>query len=75
MALIRNVGSVDKIIRLVVGVLLAAWAVMGAGLGSTIGLIALAVGVVLIVTGLVNFCPAFKLLGISSFKNSDSTNQ
>lgn len=75
MALIRNVGSVDKTIRLVVGVLLAAWALLGAGLGSTIGLIALVVGVVLIVTGLVNFCPAFKILGISSFRSSDNTNQ
>jgi len=75
MALIRNVGSTDKIIRLVVGVLLAAWALLGAGLSSTIGLIALVVGVVLIATGLINFCPLFKILGISSFRSSDSTNQ
>jgi len=71
MALIRNVGSVDKIIRLVVGVLLAAWGLLGAGLSSVIGVLALVVGIVLIATGAINFCPAFKLLGISSFRNPD----
>jgi len=41
MALVRNVGSVDKIIRLVAGVLLAAWGLLAAGLRSTIGILAL----------------------------------
>jgi len=36
------------------------------GLASTMGIIATVVGVVLIVTGVVNFCPLFKILGISS---------
>jgi len=75
MALVRNVGSVDKIIRLVVGALLAAWGLLGAGLSSTIGLIALVVGVVLIATGVINFCPLFKIIGISSFRGPGKTNQ
>jgi len=73
MALGRNVGSVDKIIRLVTGVALAAWGFLGAGLSSTIGLVALVVGIVLIATGLINFCPLFKILGISSFRSPDKT--
>jgi len=68
MSLVRNVGSVDKIIRLVAGIALAAYGFLGAGLSTTIGLIALIVGLVFIVTGLVNFCPLFKILGISSFR-------
>ncbi len=68
MALARNVGSIDKIVRFVVGGLLAAWGLLGAGLASTVGIVALVVGVVLIATGIINFCPLFKILGISSFR-------
>lgn len=74
MALPKNVGSVDKIVRIVIGALLAAYALMVAGLSSTIGIITLIAGAILIVTGLVNFCPIFKVLGISSIsaaKRSD----
>lgn len=71
MALARNVGSIDKIIRLVVGVLLAAWGFLGAGLASTIGVLAVVVGVILIATGVINFCPLFKILGISSLRGND----
>jgi len=74
MALVRNVGSIDKIIRLVAGLGLAGWGILGAGLSSTIGLIALVVGVVLIATGSINFCPLFKILGISSIRSPDETN-
>jgi len=73
MNLTKNVGSIDKTIRLVAGLLLAAFAVLGAGLSSTIGILALVVGVVLIVTGVVNFCPLFKILGISSAKIHSNT--
>lgn len=68
----RNVGSIDKTIRLVVGVALLAWAFLGLGLPgivTTMGLVVAAVGVILIATGLLNFCPLFKIIGISSFRN------
>ncbi len=68
MALARNVGSTDKIIRLVGGSALALWGVLGAGLGGTVGMVALIAGLVFIGTALINFCPLFKLFGISSFK-------
>jgi len=32
--------------------------------------VATAVGAILIVTGLINFCPLFKILGISSFRGA-----
>lgn len=70
MALTRNVGSTDKMIRLVLGAALILWAVLGAGFTTTMGVIAAVVGAVLVVTGLVNFCPLFKVLGISSFRSS-----
>ena len=68
--MIKNVGSADKVIRLVLGVLLLAWSVFGLGLASTVSYVALVVGVVLIATALLNFCPLFKIVGISTVKNS-----
>lgn len=66
--MIRNVGSIDKTIRLVLGVALAAWAFLSLGIGSTLSYVVLAVSVILIATALLNFCPLFRLLGISSIK-------
>jgi len=66
----NNVGSMDKTIRIVLGVVLLALAFFSlGGISTTIGLIAAVVGVVLIATGLLNFCPLFKVFGISSLKN------
>lgn len=65
----KNVGSLDKTIRLVLGIALAAWAFLGMGLASTMSYVALAVGVILIATALMNFCPLFRILGISTNKS------
>ena len=55
-----NVGSIDRILRVVVGLGLVAWALMGGPVWAWIG-------VVPIGTGLIGFCPAYPLLGISTF--------
>lgn len=70
MALGRNVGSIDKTIRLIAGILLLAVGLFVLGLGTTTGIVAAAVGAILLVTGLINFCPLFKILGISSFRGT-----
>lgn len=56
-----NVGSVDKWLRIVVGVLLVVWAGTGGPVWAWIGLVPLA-------TGLLNFCPLYKLIGVSTCK-------
>lgn len=66
MNLTRNVGSIDKTVRLIAGLALVGWGLLAAGIGSAAGLIATIVGVVLLVTGAVSFCPLFKILGITS---------
>jgi len=58
-----NVGGVDKILRVILGVVLIAATVMGAL--PVWGYI----GVVPLVTGLVNFCPLYTVLGFSSRKS------
>ena len=75
MSLVKNVGSLDKIVRLVAGAILALWGLLGAGLASTLGVLALIVGVVLIATGALNFCPLFRILGINSMRSSDRVGQ
>lgn len=64
--MVQNVGLIDKVIRLVLGFGLGAWVFLGLGLGSTLSYVALAAGVILIATALMNFCPLFRILGISS---------
>jgi len=53
-----NVGTVDRLIRIVAGVVLIALAALG-----TIGLWGY-IGIVPLVTGLFRFCPAYRLLGL-----------
>ena len=54
-----NVGGIDKILRIVVGLALVAWAVMGGPIWAWIGVVPLA-------TGLLGWCPAYTLLGIKT---------
>ncbi|MDI5890921.1 DUF2892 domain-containing protein [Halomonas rhizosphaerae] len=57
-----NVGGIDKIARIAVGAVLILLALTG-----TIGVWGW-IGVVPLATGLFNFCPAWKLLGINTRK-------
>jgi uncharacterized membrane protein HdeD (DUF308 family) len=56
----NNVGKIDRIIRIVVGLLLVGNVFYG--LRTPIGWI----GLILIVTGIAGICPAYSLLGIST---------
>lgn len=58
-----NVGGIDRILRVVAGVVLIALAATG-----TIGMWGW-IGVVPLATGIFRFCPAYPLLGISTCKS------
>ena len=67
----RNVGSVDKTVRYLAGIALLAVSFLAlGGVSTTAGIVAAAVGVILFVTGLINFCPLFKIFGISSYRSN-----
>ncbi|SFK65904.1 YgaP family membrane protein [Shimia haliotis] len=53
----KNVGSIDKILRIVIGAALILGALMGYGLWMWIGVIPLA-------TSLLGTCPLYTILGI-----------
>jgi hypothetical protein len=59
-----NVGSIDKILRIVVGLALIAMAVMNVAPIGVWGWI----GVIPLVTGLAGFCPLYSLIGMSTRK-------
>jgi len=60
-----NLGSLDRIIRAVVGVaaLLGAFAI---GSGSIAFVLLMVVGAILLVTAAVGFCPLYRVFGIST---------
>ncbi len=54
-----NVGTIDKILRIVVGIALVGWALSGGPLWAWIGIVPLA-------TALIGWCPAYAVFGIST---------
>ncbi len=60
-----NVGTVDRAIRAIVGIALIAALPLGL-LQGTPGIVALVVGVVLVGTAVLRWCPPYALLGINT---------
>jgi hypothetical protein len=61
MAMKTNVGGIDKVLRIVAGLALIAWALLGGPVWAWIGVVPLA-------TALIGFCPVYPVLGISTKK-------
>lgn len=60
-----NVGGIDKLARIAVGAVLILLALTGTiGVWGWIGVLPLA-------TGLFNFCPAYKLMGVNTCKRNN----
>lgn len=60
-----NVGTWDRFLRVVAGIVLAALLVTGTlSLGSGLGIAAAVASAILIITGAVSFCPAYGILGL-----------
>jgi hypothetical protein len=57
----KNMGTTDKTIRIVIGLILIVLGIFGSKIWIIIGLIPL-------ITGLINYCPLYTLLGISTNK-------
>jgi hypothetical protein len=59
-----NVGGVDRVLRIAIGAALIAWALLGGPVWAWIGVVALA-------TGVMNFCPAYSILGMNTCKTKE----
>lgn len=60
-----NVGSTDKIVRLVLALVAVGFAFV-TGISSLLGIVLAVVGVVLAVTAFTGFCPIYRVFGIST---------
>ena len=58
----KNVGNVDRILRVVVGLILLSLLFVLEGSARWLGLI----GIVMLVTGVFSFCPAYCLVGLNT---------
>ena len=61
----KNVGSIDRIIRLFIGLFAIAMSIF-VGFNSVISIIALIVGIVVLLTSLISFCPIYTLLRVDT---------
>lgn len=68
---LANVGSADRLIRLIAGIaLITSTFVMGFSLSALPGLAMLIVGIILSVTAVIKFCPLYKIIGVKTNKSS-----
>jgi Protein of unknown function (DUF2892) len=61
----RNVGSLDRTIRVLFAATVALAYIMG-WISGTLTIVLGVVAVVMLVTGLVSFCPLYRILGVNS---------
>ena len=61
----KNVGTIDRAIRALVGIALLAAYFLGSVQG-TLGIVALVAGIVMLGTAAMGWCPPYALLGINT---------
>ena len=60
-----NMGGIDRIIRIVVAAIVAVLYFNGT-LSGTVGIVALVLAAVFVLTSLVSFCPLYTLVGLNT---------
>lgn len=63
----KNMGNVDRILRIVVALVIAVLFFTGT-ISGTLGIILMILGAVFLLTSLVSFCPLYTLVGINTCK-------
>jgi hypothetical protein len=61
----KNVGAVDRLIRLLLGLIIIVWGIIEKNWWGTVGLLPL-------FTGFINWCPAYVPFKISTIKRGDN---
>ncbi|MEO6134763.1 MAG: DUF2892 domain-containing protein [Ginsengibacter sp.] len=62
-----NIGTVDKVIRIIIAATIAVLFFTNV-LSGTLAIVLFIVAAILLLTAFINFCPVWKLLGISTRK-------
>ena len=63
----KNLGTLDKLIRLVIAAIFVVLYFMGI-VSGTLGIVLLVLAGVFVVTSLISFCPLYTVLGLNSGK-------
>lgn len=63
----KNMGTTDRTVRIIVAIIAAALYFSGTITG-TLGIIALVVAAVFVLTSFISFCPLYAIFGISTCK-------
>ena len=66
-----NVGSIDRLIRIVIGLVLIALGLFHVVTG-TAAIVAYVVAAIAIITGIVRFCPAWAMFGIDTSRSKSA---
>ena len=61
----KNMGSADRIIRVLIAAMLA-FLYFNGTISGTLGIVAVVAAVVFVATSLISFCPLYPLLGINT---------
>jgi len=63
-----NIGPLDRLIRLILGIVLIGAALSGNTLfgGIAVQYVAFALGIIAILTSVIRFCPLYRILGIQT---------
>ena len=63
----KNVGSIDKVVRILIAIVLAVLYFTNVVTG-TLGIIFLVLAAIMLLTSLISFCPLYSPFGINTFK-------
>ncbi len=66
-----NMGTTDRVVRVIVAAVLAALYVSGS-IEGVLGIAALIVAFIFVITSLVSFCPLYLLVGITTCKSNSA---
>ncbi len=66
----KNMGSVDRIVRVILAIVLAVLYFTGI-IGGTLGIVLLVLGGIFLLTSLVSFCPLYAPFGLRTNKSKE----
>ncbi len=67
----QNVGTIERIVRGIIGIVAIAAYFLG-WVQGTVAIVALVVGIVMLFTAIVGWCPPYAIFGINTAKKDDA---
>ncbi len=64
-AMIKNMGSIDRTLRIIMTLIIAYLSYSGI-ISGTLGILLLAAAVILLITSVFSFCPIYTLMGVNT---------